>query len=186
MRARLVAITLGSLLLLPSAAFASGQDVIRDCTDDEQLSRTYSPADYRDALASLPADADQYSDCRAAIIAAQRGKGLGGPGSGSGQNTTGGSWGGAPIPGVPAGVDPLSTASPVEQAAIASAAKTGAAPLTIDGTPIYPSELGTSGLNDPTDLPTPLLAAMVLLALGTLAAATRWSLTHVRKRRTTS
>ena len=69
---------------------------------------------------------------------------------------------------------------------IASAAKTGAAPLTIDGTPIYPSELGTSGLNDPTDLPTPLLAAMVLLALGTLAAATRWSLTHVRKRRTTS
>lgn len=183
MRARLVAIALGSLLLLPSAAAASWQDVIVDCSADDSLGRSYSPTDYRDALTNMPADVAQYTKCITAINAAQRGRGLGG--SGGGENTTGGSWGGSPIPGVRPGVDPLSTASPVEQAAIASAGKAGAAAVTLDGTPISPSELGTSGLNDPTDLPAPLLAVLAALAIGTLVGATRWSMTYVSKRRAT-
>lgn len=183
LRARLVATFFAILLLLPATAAANRQAVFADCEPDDRIDQTHSQADLRAALSSIPADVDQYTECRAAITGALRGGGLAGPG-GAGV-ATGGSWGGSPIPGVDPGVDPLATATPVEKAAIASAAKTGAAPITIDGRPIYPSELGTSGLSDPTDLPTPLLAVLALLALGAAAAATRWSVSNVRKRRAT-
>ena len=50
---------------------APGKTVINDCTDDEVLSKTYTQKEYRDALAKLPADADQYGNCRDIIARAQ-------------------------------------------------------------------------------------------------------------------
>jgi hypothetical protein len=161
--------------------------VINDCLAGDSLSRTYTPAEYRSALANLPADADQYSSCRDIITGALRESGLSGgkskPGSAS---SSGGSWGGGNVPGVPPGVDPLATATDSEKAAIAQAAKSGDEPVILDGTPVDPSELGASGLNSPSDLPTPLLVVLGVLVLGTLAAATRWSIIYVRKHRSAS
>ena len=67
--------TLLTVLVLLAAgatqALASGRDVINDCTDDEVLSKSYTQKEYRDALANLPADADQYGNCREVIARAQ-------------------------------------------------------------------------------------------------------------------
>jgi hypothetical protein len=63
------------------AAYASGFDVLYDCMDDEMLSRPYSQKEYADALAAIPADSDEYADCRRVIerarLAAAAGNGDG-------------------------------------------------------------------------------------------------------------
>jgi hypothetical protein len=67
-------ILLTALVLLVAGAtqaLASGRDVIDDCTDDEVLAKTYTQKEYRDALKQLPADADQYGNCRDIIARAQ-------------------------------------------------------------------------------------------------------------------
>ncbi len=72
MRAPAIALTAVLLVLAGGgAALASGTDVIRDCTDDEVLAKAYTQKEYRDALARLPADADQYGNCRDIIARAQ-------------------------------------------------------------------------------------------------------------------
>lgn len=53
--------------LRPGAAKASPRQVIADCADDGTLSRRYSQRDLAGALNSLPADLDEYSDCRGVI-----------------------------------------------------------------------------------------------------------------------
>ncbi|MEI2703268.1 MAG: hypothetical protein V9E83_12825 [Baekduia sp.] len=184
MRARLfplIAILL--LTALPSSAAASGEDVIADCVaGDGRLSKTYSQADYREALRNLPADADQYSPCRDAIRAAARGSGISRTSGGSGTPSGGGSWGGSAVPGVPTGVDPLSTKSPEEAAEIAKAAKLGSAPVTLDGRPVDPSKLGAATVTSVTDLPAPLLALLILVSIATVAVLTRTAI-NARQRR---
>jgi hypothetical protein len=54
-----------------AAAAASGADVIDDCTKHGTLTKHYSQKDYRQALSSLPADVDEYGDCRNVIHDAQ-------------------------------------------------------------------------------------------------------------------
>ena len=44
---------------------------MRDCTDDEVLTKTYTQKEYRDALEQLAADADEYGNCRDVIRRAQ-------------------------------------------------------------------------------------------------------------------
>jgi hypothetical protein len=60
-------------LSAPAAGLASPGQVIHDCADDGTLSGRYSNADLRNALDSLPADLDEYSDCREVIGAAIKG-----------------------------------------------------------------------------------------------------------------
>lgn len=172
-------------LALPQSAFADASDVISDCiAGDGDFSQTHSRADYKAALDQLPADADQYSGCRDAIRAALRESGLTGPGSstpgGSGLTDSGGSWGGSAVPNVPPGVDPLSTATPAEQAAIAAATKAGGAPVLLDGRKV---EAGSGGIDSPLDLPTPILIVSILLCVAALLAATHWARTNVLKHR---
>jgi hypothetical protein len=66
-------LALGALcVFLPVAdAAASGSDVIDDCTQHGTLTKRYSQKEYRQALASLPADVDEYGDCRNIIKDAQ-------------------------------------------------------------------------------------------------------------------
>lgn len=54
------------LALAPTAA-ASPDAVVRDCAEDGTLDGSYSEADKRAALKRIPADLDEYSDCRAVI-----------------------------------------------------------------------------------------------------------------------
>jgi hypothetical protein len=60
-----------SVCLPVAEAAASGGDVIADCTKHGTLTKHYSQREYRQALASLPADVDEYGDCRNVIKDAQ-------------------------------------------------------------------------------------------------------------------
>ncbi|HEX5910748.1 MAG TPA: hypothetical protein VFY44_09660 [Thermoleophilaceae bacterium] len=51
----------------PAAAQASPDAVVRDCAEDGSVDGSYSNADKRAALKKIPADLDEYSDCRSAI-----------------------------------------------------------------------------------------------------------------------
>ncbi|MDQ8046425.1 MAG: hypothetical protein AAGC46_18825 [Solirubrobacteraceae bacterium] len=64
------AILSAALLAVPQGASASGEDVLRDCIAG-QLKTHYPAADYAAALASMPADAAEYSPCIAQITAAR-------------------------------------------------------------------------------------------------------------------
>ena len=68
--ALLVLVVLSVCLPVTEAA-ASGGDVIADCTKHGTLTKHYSQKEYRQALASLPADVDEYGDCRNVIKDAQ-------------------------------------------------------------------------------------------------------------------
>ena len=70
--AGLIAAALCAALLAPSAALASWEDLLQQaCGEKGQVTGTFTQAEYKEALANIPADADQYSNCRAIIAAAQ-------------------------------------------------------------------------------------------------------------------
>ena len=82
----------GALALLPSTAWGSGNDVIRDCTDNGRIDQKHGPIDYQQALANLPSDVDEYTDCRSIIQAARlRSQGGGGNSGGGGGGGSGAS-----------------------------------------------------------------------------------------------
>jgi hypothetical protein len=87
------------LLALPGAAFGNPERVIKDCAEDGDLDRKYSNAELRGARDNLPADLDEYSDCREVIGGAIK----------SGSDKGGGRGGGGP--------DAAAASSPEEQAA---------------------------------------------------------------------
>lgn len=181
---RALLLVLLALALAPAGAMASGQDVIKDCTDDERIQGDYSQQEYNEALDELPTDADGYTPCRDIIArardaAASGGRGGGGGGGGGGDDLAsvgpspilGGS-GGTPLPGdagaPPATgdsfVDSLFDSTPEEQDALRQA-QSAEEPEVIEGTPFRPQVTGRA----PTvaaisTLPTPVIALLVLTA----------------------
>jgi hypothetical protein len=168
--------TVLALLACASSALASGRDVIKDCSDDEVLSKTYTQKEYRDALAKLPADFDQYGNCREIIARAQEAAVTKGTSStkkdGSSAGTTppagGGTPGGQP-PAQPASTKPaseqLALATPQDRAAAAAAAKDPALPE------VSASDVAAAPGDSASDLPTPILVLLALLLAGALALA---------------
>ena len=161
---------LGAVLAFGSAsASANYEDLLLDaCGRDGKVNGTYSQDDYRKALANIPADADQYSDCRAIIRAAQLA-------AASGQDIL------TPA----AAADILSSATPEEQQAVAQAvdSSTGA-PVKVGDAVVSPASYGAgrevaAGISD---LPPPLLAALGLLAVGALTALLTVIVPRVRDR----
>jgi len=67
-----------AMLAFVAPAGASPGAVVRDCAQDGTLDGEYSDADKRAALGQLPADLDEYSECRALI-----GGSIGGPKAGA-------------------------------------------------------------------------------------------------------
>jgi hypothetical protein len=183
MRLRLLtALAFVLVLALPGLARASGTAVIKDCTYDSVINGHYSAKDYADALANLPADVDEYSDCRDQIKRAQLGAGTSSGGTGGGGTSgAGGAGGGGTSGGGAAGngdtgtgsgpVDPLATASPAEVASFQKAVQAGSAPVALDGRPITPGTLGGAKTSGLSQLPTPLLVMLALLAAGGIGAA---------------
>lgn len=163
-----LALALLCALVLPAVAAASAAQVIKDCGDDGHLSRRYSQADLRKALADLPTDIDEYTNCRDIIRQAQLGVAGGGGGGGTGSTGAGGAGGGTALP---PGTDPLATATPAERAAFQKAVANGDEPVLLDGRPITAGALGGSAVNNLFDLPAPLLAVLALLAAGSLGGA---------------
>ena len=191
---------LTALLAVPGAALASGNAVVKDCANDGKLDKRYTQSDYADALANLPADVDEYSDCRDVIQRARlsggssSGGSSGSGSSGSGSTTGGGGPGGGTTgsggtgdtgtaPSGPA-PDPLASATDAERAAFQKAVANGDAPVKLDGRPISPGALGGAKTNGLSDLPAPLLAILALLALGAFGATAFGTRRLVNGRRT--
>jgi hypothetical protein len=174
-------------LMAPGLAHASTAALFKDCADGS-LDGTYSQKDYANALANLPADLDEYSDCRSQI---QRAQLSGGSSSGGGgTNSSGGATGGGPTTGgggtgggttgggsgeagtaAPASGNPLDSATAAERASFDKAVAAGNAPVKLDGRPITPGALGGAKSSGVADLPAPLLAILALLAIGGVGAA---------------
>lgn len=155
-------LVLGALgaLALPAPAFASGDQVIRDCVQDGKLDHHYSNAELRHARNNLPADVDEYSDCRDVIAAAIKGgsdKGLGANSPGVGATD-------------PAGEAAAQAQDQSDLAAIAS----GDAPkpsVDVGGTNLKPDSSGFFTLGGAAnEVPLPLLLALILLSLFALAS----------------
>jgi len=68
---RTILLILVLTLACAGEAAASGTDVLRDCTDDGRLQGTYTQQELRQAIATIPSDVDEYTDCRDVIKAAQ-------------------------------------------------------------------------------------------------------------------
>jgi hypothetical protein len=193
---RIMLLALVVLTVLPAAASASGQDVINDCSDNEQIDGDYTQKEYNQGLDELPADIDGYSPCRDIISRARddaAGGGGGGPRGGlpaSGGNAgadfggIGGSFFGgsdsAALPGAPGG--PPSTGDPLanaladvpenERDLLDQARGGGETGSVLDGAGRAPDLASVS------TLPTPVLVLLVLVA-GALCAL---SGTLVRRR----
>jgi hypothetical protein len=186
MRPRLFLAFLLIALVLPVRAYASGRDVLRDCADDEKLSKTYTQKEYRDALNQLATDSSEYSNCENVIRQAQldalansgsdgsSGGGSehsGGTGGGGGGGTSGGSGGGAAPSGSTGSTggttsgattaDPLASITPDEQRAL-DAARSGAAPSTLDTVPTGSGR--APNVTGDGHLPGPVVGLLILFA----------------------
>jgi len=178
---RLLLLTMLALLATTAPAAASGLDVIRDCTDDEVMSKTYTQKEYRDALRQFAADGDQYGNCRDVIRRAQaaaagaKKKPAGGNDSGGGGGGAGGAAppsGGAGAIGSAPAAEQLASASDAERQAVESARKTPAGAVSLDNATVDPATVGTApGVSSVADLPTPLVIMLALLLAGALAVA---------------
>jgi hypothetical protein len=158
---RLVLTILLTLSLVPAApalAGGGGAAVIRDCTDDGVLEGHYTQSQLKDALASIPSDVDEYTNCREVIHSAYVSGGRGGgPFGGFGSGNT---------------QDPLATATPAERAAVANAARNGGAPVRLgDVGLIQPGAVGRHVSAGVSDLPTPVLIAAIALLLAAAGTA---------------
>jgi hypothetical protein len=159
--ANLLTIGVLALLALPANAFASADQVIRDCARDGKLDHSYSNSELRKARNNLPSDLDEYSDCRDVIASAIKGGSDRGLGAGS--------------PGV-AATDPAGEAAAQAQdqndlAAIATG-KGEKPSVNVGGRKLEPDSSGffkTGGAAN--EVPLPLLLALILLSLFALASA---------------
>ncbi|MBW3652909.1 MAG: hypothetical protein KY433_04800 [Actinobacteria bacterium] len=179
LRLQLALFTVLAALLPAGGALASGEDVIRDCTDDEVMSKTYAQKEYRAALRELAADADQYGNCRDVILRAQqaalaagktkdRGASAGAGGGGAGGGAGGG--GGAGAIGSAPAAEQLSSASESERRAVEQARVTRSGPMALADASVDPAKVGTApGMSRAADLPAPLAILLALLLAGTLA-----------------
>jgi len=182
------------LAVVPAAASASGQDVINDCSDNEQIDGDYTQAEYNQALDQLPADIDGYSPCRDVITRARDAAAAGGGGGrrgglpasggdagadfgGVGASFFGGS-NSAVLPGTPGG--PPSTGDVLENALadvgeperelLDQARGGGETGSVLDGATVRPEIAGRApDLASVSTLPTPVLVLLVLVA-GALCA----------------
>jgi hypothetical protein len=181
---RLLTLTALLTMLVPAAAAhaKSGgwQQLLIEACRNGRITHHYSQADYRKAIANLPTDANEYTNCSDVLRQGQLAAAGGGHGGGSGGGLPGGGSGGG---GVPPGTSPLATASPAEKQALTRATAEGAKPVSIAGEVVKPGHLRLAGLTGTHGLPTSLLVALILLALGGAGTAAATVISRVRARR---
>jgi hypothetical protein len=156
----LLVMVLTLLVASPAALAGTRADIIRDCFDDGKLDGSYTASQIRDARNNLPADVDQYSDCRDVLARA-----LGGSGSNDVTGGGGGFGGGG-------GVGELLKPSGAEElrALEKAAAEGGDKPVQVGEGTIVPGAAGFAAGAARNDIPAPLLAALILLGIAALAA----------------
>ena len=188
MRLRLSLALLVILLVPAASAWASGRDVLRDCADDEVLSKAYTQKEYRDALSELATDSSEYSDCESVIRRAQLEQAAGrdkkqsggggttttpGGGSSAGGGGSTGSSGATPAPTdstptpAPAarGTDPLAALNPEERLALDEARTGGGEGIQGSGPAVVPPGSSRApNLTGSSSLPGPITGLLILLA----------------------
>jgi hypothetical protein len=192
MRLRLSLALLVILLVPPASAMASGHDVLRDCADDEVLSKPYTQKEYRDALSELATDSSEYSDCESVIRRAQLEQAAGhdkkssgggtattpGGGATGGGGSTGSSGSAAPTDSTPTpapaarGSDPLAALNPEERVALDEARTGGGQGIQGSGPAVVPpGSARAPNLTGSNSLPGPVIGLLILLA-GALVVVT--------------
>lgn len=158
-------------LALPAFAAADPDAVVRDCAQDGFVDGNYSDEDKRKALRRIPADLDEYSDCRAVIGASI------GDGPSAGVSGADGSGGGAGADsdgdGVPdaSGEASLGPAERREAARERELARAETESLLGDRS-FDPQNAGAFEQADTSSgLPLPVLLALIALALLSAAGA---------------
>jgi hypothetical protein len=167
-------VALVALIAVPALASASVDEIYEDCQNG-RLDQRYSAKDLREALADIPVDLDEYTNCRELIRSAQQGvRGGGGSGPGSDFQDAGG-YGALPAGegGLPLGpdskpIDPVGIATPEERREVEEARSGGRPDPVVQRT--VPRSAGISPADSGADLPLPIIVLLVLTALGTLAA----------------
>ena len=168
-------VALVTLAAVPALAAASVDEIYEDCQNG-RLDTGYSAKDLREALADIPVDLDEYTNCRELIRSAQQGvRGSGGSGPGSDFQGAGG-YGALPAGegGLPLGpdsrpIDPVGIASPEERKEIEEARSSDRRPDRVVQRTV-PRNAGISPADSGADLPLPLVVLLVLTAVGALAA----------------
>jgi len=176
----LLVMVLTLLVAAPAAMAGTRADIIDDCYDDGKLDGHYTPSEIRDARQNLPADIDEYSDCRDVLARALGGTGdkqVGGGGGGGGALGGGGGGGG----GGPA--EPLTPSGPEEQAALEKAAGGGDAPVQVGDGTVVPGAAGLAADAARNTIPATVLAVLIMLGLAALAAAVPYVRRRVLARR---
>jgi len=189
---RLVALVIVASLAGPIApvfAFSSAtrRAIYGEC-QTAAIKGTYSQADYADALRHIQTDLDEYTDCRDVIRRAQLGAaGTKRPSSSRASGNAATAGGTTPVSAGGTAVQLLAAASPAEQTAVSTAVEqSGGAPVLIGGESVSPNRAGLSPAGAGNVIPTPLAAALVLLAIGVLAGAGSYVRSRVVARRAAS
>ncbi len=158
--AGLIALTLFAALLAPSAALASWEDLLQQaCGEKGRVTGTFTQAEYKKALANIPTDADQYSNCRSIIEAAQLAASTGSQATSQAEAAT-----------------ILDAATPAEkqaiQEAVTSSSQGKQQQTKVGDVVVDPAAFGTAATATATlnKLPLSLKIMLVLLAAGSLAA----------------
>jgi hypothetical protein len=170
----LLVMVLTLLVAAPAAMAGTRADIVADCFDDGKLDGNYTASQIRDARNNLPADVDQYSDCRDVLSRA-----LGGSGSndvGGGDDALG-AGGGGPS-------EPLSPSGPDEQRALdAAAAGGGDKPVQVGDGTVVPGASGFAAGAARNEIPATVLATLILLGVAALAAAAPYVRQRVLRRK---
>jgi hypothetical protein len=170
LRAASLAVTAVALLVAAPPALANrGDDIIRECLAKDKIAGAYTQQEYAYALAHLPADVDEYSDCRAVITRAKLAAAAGGPAPGAGV----------------AGGNPLDSATPAERRAVAQGTHEGRRPVRIapGQKPVLPGGLPVRTDSTINALPISLAIALAALAVVALVGAVGPLRRLVRSRR---
>lgn len=168
MRRRVFLPILLATLLAPAAARADGgAAVIHDCLNHGRITGHYTQRQYAQALAELPADVAEYSDCANLIRQAQLAA-AGGHGAATPTATA---------------TNPLATATPTERAALRAAQRSGSAPLDIGGQVVRPGVVAVRSSSVFNALPTPLLVVIAAMIAGALGLGGRrvWGIVRARR-----
>ncbi|MEA2301069.1 MAG: hypothetical protein QOD61_148 [Solirubrobacteraceae bacterium] len=191
---RALGLVVALLALGPAGAQASPQALIRDCMTNGRIVGHYSQQDYSQALANLPTDVAEYSDCAGVIRRAQLAAAAGGAGAVTpraaqlGAGAGGGGAAAAAGGGVAASAanprqDPLTYADPAERAAIARARSGGSSQIDLGGQLVRPGTVATRTSSILNSLPTPLVIALAALAAIAVVVCGRYARNLVRARR---
>jgi hypothetical protein len=156
--AGLISLALFGALLAPSSALASWEELLQQaCGTKGQVTGTFTQAEFKEALANIPADADQYSNCRAILEATQLNAATGSAATSQSQAET-----------------ILATATPAEQQALATAVNAASkgtsaqvGDVTVDPAAFGTTATATAAVNN---LPLSLKIMLVLLGAGSAVA----------------